>query len=96
MGRKRNSSYPVNAEFSRRPGLYKKIVRFGGLDPELVYGDEMESLPKKSWSPRPAGRDDRSGEKGRGAAKNKALPSFLYVSDLFYAPIFTLVSFHAS
>ena len=51
MGRKRNSSYPVDAEFSRRPGLYKKIVRSGGLDPELVYGNEMESPPKKSCAP---------------------------------------------
>ena len=63
MGRKRNSSYPVDAEFSRRPGLYKKIVRSGGLDPELVYGNEMESLPKKSCAPRSSGRDDRSDEK---------------------------------
>jgi hypothetical protein len=51
MGRKRNSSYPVDAEFSRRPGLYKKIVRSGGLDPELVYGDEMEEPTEEVMVP---------------------------------------------
>ena len=63
------------------------------LDPELVYGDEMEYLPKKSWSP---GRRAEMMTLIKEVIKHqgdKALPSFLYVPDLFCAPIFTLVSF---
>src|SRR5262245_43957028 len=70
--------------------------RRSGLDPELVYGDEMESLPKKSWSP---GRRAEMITLIKEVIKHqgdKALPSFLYVPDLFCAPIFTLMSFHTS
>jgi hypothetical protein len=74
-----------------------RIAKKRGLESELIHSDEMQSLAEESWSSTEMiALMKKVMEHPLCRPRTKLCRHFLYIPDLFCAPIFTLVPIQIS